>query len=320
VAPLIADKAFLSTKLHAPSLVDTQWAYLGISLFTILLAVAYYYAPLPEATDEELEDAAERIDRANKAKTGNIDIIWITLAFGVFSQFCYVGAQEVNGTVFDSYLNVVAPQRNTANFMAIAHTAFAVSRFTAAGLGFWIKPRFLMLFYFVATIIFDVLAMNFKGGTGKAMIVMVLFFEAPLFSLIFGQSLRGMGRHSKTASVFITAAVGGGSVFSPISNHITNGGRGPMYALVVAVAALAGGTLFPLLLNLHPLVRKQVDPIKNATSPPDSRPSSTSSPTNRALEFLHIGKKRTTTTESTSAEWTERKSEGEFVTVHSSVT
>ena len=320
VAPLIADKAFLSTKLHAPSLVDTQWAYLGISLFTILLAVGYYYAPLPEATDDELEDAAERIDLANKAKVGNISIIWITLAFGVFSQFCYVGAQEVNGTVFDSYLKVVAPQRNTSNFMAIAHTAFAVSRFTAAGLGFWIKPRFLMLFFFVATITFEVLAMNFKGGTGTAMIVMVLFFEGPLFSLIFGQSLRGMGRHSKTASVFITVAVGGGSVFSPISNHITNGGRGPMYALVVAVAALAGGTLFPLWLNFHPLVRKQVDPIKDATSPPDSRPSSTSSPTNRALEFLHIGKKRPTTRESTSAEWTERKSEGEFVTVHSSVT
>ena len=320
VAPLIADKAFISTKLHAPSLVHTQWAYLGISLFTILLAVAYYYAPLPEATDEELEDAAERIDLANKAKVGNVSIIWITLAFGVFSQFCYVGAQEVNGTVFDSYLGAIAPQRNTANFMAIAHTAFALSRFTAAGLGFWVKPRFLMLFFFVGTIIFDALAMNYRGGTGTAMIVMVLFFEGPLFSLIFGQSLRGMGRHSKLASVFITAAVGGGSIFSPISNHITNKGSGPMYALVVAVAALAGGTIFPLLLNVHPLVRRLVDPIEDATSPPDSRPSSTSSAANRALEFLHIGKKRTNTKDSASAEWTEHKSEPEFVTVHPSVT
>jgi fucose permease len=310
VAPLIADRAFIQRTLHAPSLINTQWAYLGISLFTILLAVAYYYAPLPEATDEELEDAAERIDLANKAKIGNVGIVWITLAFGVFSQLCYVGGQEVNGTMFSTYLQAVAPQRSRPNFMAIAHTAFAVARFLAAGLGFWIKPRYLLLFFYAGAIIFDILAMNYQGGTGTAMIIMVFFFEGPLFSLIFGQSLRGMGRHTKTASVLITAAVGGGSVFSPISSHIANNGGRPMYALVIAVAAFAGGTVFPVMLNLHPFARKQVDPIKDATSPPDSRPSSTSSPTNRALDLLHIRKKPTTTKDSTSAEWTERKSDG----------
>jgi hypothetical protein len=166
------------------------------------------------------------------------------------------------------------------------------------------------LFFYAGAIIFDILAMNYQGGTGTAMIVMVFFFEGPLFSLIFGQSLRGMGRHTKTASVLITAAVGGGAVFSPISSQIANNGKRPMYALVIAVAAFAGGTVFPVMLNLHPFARKQVDPIKDATSPPDSRPSSTSSPTNRALDLLHIRKKRTTTRDSTTAEWTERKSEG----------
>ena len=307
VAPLIANRAFVTQTLHAPSLVNTQWAYLGISLFTVFLAVAFYYAPLPEATDEELEDAAERVDLANKAKIGNVGIIWITLAFGVFSEFCYVGGQEVNGTMFGTYLGAVAKQRSTSNFMAIAHTAFALSRFLAAVLGFWIKPRYLLLFFYAGAIIFDILAMNYQGGTGTAMIVMVFFFEGPLFSLIFGQSLRGMGRHTKTASVFITAAVGGGAIFSPISSQIASGR--PMYALVIAVAAFAGGTVFPVMLNVHPLARKQVDPIKDATSPPDSRPSSTSSPANRALDLLHIRKKRTTTKDSTSAEWTERKSD-----------
>lgn len=311
VAPLIADRAFFHRRLHAPSLVDTQWAYLGISLFTVLLAVAYYYIPLPEATDEELEDAAERMDLANKAKIGKTDLVWVTLAFGAFSQFCYVGAQEVNATNFDLYLASIAPQKNTSNYMAIAHTAFAASRFFAAGLGYWIKPRYLMLFFFVGAIIFEVLALNYIGDIGTAMMIMVLCFEGPLFSLIFGQSLRGMGKYTKTASVFITAAVGGGAIFSPISNHIANHDRGPSYALVVAVAALAGGTVFPLALNLYPPAQKQVDPIKDATSPASSRPSSTSSRTNRALEFLHIGKKRTTTRDSTSAEWTERKSEGQ---------
>ena len=304
VAPLIADKAFFRTRLHAPSLVNTQWAYLGISLFTILLAVAYYYVPLPEVSDEQLEDAAERLDGAHKAKVGNIGIIWITLGFGVLSEFVYVGAQEVNGTSFSGYLAVIAPTLDAANYQAIAHTAFALSRFLAAGLGFWIKPRMLMLFFFIGAIVFEVLAMNYQGSTGTAMIIMVFFFEGPLFALIFAQSLRGMGRHTKTASVFLTSAISGGAVFAPIANHLVPG-RGAMYSLVIGVATLAAGTVFPIGLNAHPLARKQCDPIKDVTSPPESRPSSTSSPTARALNFLHIGKNHTR--DSTSAEWNERK-------------
>ena len=306
LAPLIASKAFVHKNLDTPSLVDTQWAYLGISLFTILLAVVYYYVPLPEATDEEIEDAAERMDGANKAKVGNFDIIWITLAFGVFSQFCYVGAQEVNGTAFDVYLGSIAPRYNAANRMAVAHTAFALARFFAAGLGFWVKPRFLLLFFYIGAIIFEVLAMNFRGGTGTAMITMVFFFEGPLFPLIFGQSLRGMGRHAKTASVFITSAVSGGALFPPISNHVAHGDRGPMYALVVGVATLASGTLFPLGLNISPLARRVVDPIKDPTESTDNRPDSTSSRASKALSFLHVGKKAGG--ESPNAEWKERTS------------
>ena len=305
VAPLIANKAFFHKSLHAPSLVDTQWAYLGISLITILLAVAYYYVPLPEATDEELEDASERMDNANKAKIGNVGIIWITLAFGVFSQFCYCGAQEVNGTSFDSYLAAVAPTYNSSNYMAIAHTAFALSRFLAAGLGFWVKPRILLLVFFLSAIIFEVLAMNYLGSTGTAMITMVFFFEGPLFPLIFAQTLRGMGRHTKLASVFITSAVSGGAVFAPISNHLGSVNGRAMYALVVGVASFAGGTTYGAYLNIHPLARKQVDPIKDATSPAESRPESASSRASRALSFLHAGKKQGR--QSPNTEWKERK-------------
>ena len=306
VAPLIANRAFFRKNLHVPSLVNTQWAYLGISLFTFLLAVAYYYLPLPEATDEELEDAAERIDGANNAKIGNVGIIWITLAFGVFSQFCYVGVQEVNGTSFSTYIGAIGPTyESPSNNMAIAHTAFAVSRFLAAGLGFWIKPRMLLLFFYLGAIVFQVLAMNYTKGTGTAMIIMVFFFEGPLFSLIFAQSLRGMGRHTKLASVFLTSAVSGGAVFAPISNQIQDNGR-VMYSLVVGVAVFAAGTMFPLELNISPLARKQCDPIKDGTSLPQSRDGSTSSKASKALSFLHVVKKPGSR-ESTNVEWKERK-------------
>lgn len=294
VAPLIANKAFFRQNLDAPSLVDTQWAYLGISVATILLAVAYYYVPLPEATDDELEDAAERIDSANKAKMGNISIIWITLAFGCFSQFCYTGGQEVNATMFDSYLARVAPTYDAGNRSAIAHTAFALSRFLAAGLGFWIKPRFLLLTFYLMAIIFEALAMNYTGETGSAMITMVFFAEGPIFSLVFAQGMRGMGRHTKDASVLMTASIVGAAVFPPIANRLGIIDGRVMYSLVVALAAFAGGTIFPLELSVNPLSRRQCDPIKDHTVSPPESTSSVSSRASRALSFLGIGGKKQT--------------------------
>jgi hypothetical protein len=88
VSPLLAQKVlFKDVAGDTGSLIDVQWTYLGIALFTVLLAVAYYYVPLPEATDADLEDAAERSDFANLAEINGVRVIWITLALGVLAQW-----------------------------------------------------------------------------------------------------------------------------------------------------------------------------------------------------------------------------------------
>ncbi|KAF2772862.1 MFS general substrate transporter [Teratosphaeria nubilosa] len=306
VAPLIANRAFFEKSLDAPSLVNTQWAYLGIALATIFLAVAYYYVPLPEATDEELEDAAERMDGANKGKIDNVGIIWITLGFAVFSLFCYVGGQEVNATNFTDYIGSIYANSDPSNYMAVAHTAFALGRFLAAGLGFWVKPRILLLGFYVGLITMQSLAAAYGGGTGIVMLTLAFFFEGPIFNLIFAQALRGMGRHTKIASVYLTAAISGGALFSPISSHIASSDGRARYASVVAVATFAFGALFALELNLSGTARRQVDPIRDAPSPSSTRPSSTSSTASRALSFLHFGKR--SRRESSNVECKERSS------------
>lgn len=309
VAPLIANRAFYHKSLHAPSLVNTQWAYLGIALATVALAVIYFYLPLNEATDVELEDAAERMDGANKAKIGNVRVIWLVLGLGVFSQFCYVGGQEVVSQKFGPYIRAIAPGYSTSNYLAIAHTAFAMSRFLAAGLGIWIKPRLLLLFFYCGAILFLGLCTHYTGGAGVALMVMVLFCEGPIFSLVFAQALRGQGKHTKTAAVFLTSAISGGAVFSPISTTIIDAGRAASYSLVVAIAAFAGGTVFAIGLSASRRIGKVVDPIKDVTSgAADSRPSSMSSRASRALSLLSIGKRNRKG--SGAAEYRERKVSG----------
>ena len=307
VAPLIAHKAFFHRSSDAPSLVDTQWAYLGISLATILLAVAYHYVPLPEATDQELEDASERIDGANKAKFGGLKVIWITLGLAVFSQFCYVGGQEVLATSFDIYLGAVLPTYNQADYMAVAHTTFAVMRFVAAGLGFWIKPRVLLFTFFVGAIVFGALSMHLDGHAGLTTMLLTFAMEGPIFSLIYAQGLRGMGSHTKIASVFLTSAISGGAVLSPAASAIATNDVRTRFSMVVAVAAFAAATVFALWLNISPQARHQVDPIEDVTSPPGSRPGSTSSRASRALSFFSMRKR--SVKDSTGVEYRERKPE-----------
>lgn len=309
IAPLIAKKAFFETYFDAPSLVDTQYAYLGIALFTVLLAVVYHYVPLPEATNAELEDAAERMDGANKAQIRSIPVIWIILGLGAFSQFCYVGAQEVNGTTFDEYLAaVVGTDWNASNYLAVAHTCFAVSRFLAAGLTLLVRPRYLILIFFLGAILFQALSMHLTGRAGLAMLLMVFCMEGPLFPLIFAQAIRGMGKHTRFASVVVTSAISGGAVFSPISSHIVNEGRGPQFAVIVAVVVFAAGTVMPIVFSSVGKIRRVVDPMSWSEAASDGRPSSTSSVASRALSIVMMGKRPSK--ENGAVEFRERSSNG----------
>ena len=110
VSPLLAKKVLFKSVLNAPSLIDVQWAYLGIALFDVLLAVAFYYLPIPEASDEDLEDVAENRSVINTKKFWGVPVVYITLAFGVFSQFCYVGGQEAVAGNYQKYVAHVKPK------------------------------------------------------------------------------------------------------------------------------------------------------------------------------------------------------------------
>jgi fucose permease len=261
VSPLLAKKVLFTG--NASSLIDVQWTYLGISFFSIALAVLYFYVPLPEATNEELETASRRlpVPRNTTVKIGPwpVRVIWISLGFAVFSQFCYVGGQESTSTSYNEYLALVKPSVNPVNHQAVGHTAFAVSRFLAAFIDIWVKPRFSLLIFYLGAIAFCAAAMNTTGSTGAAMLVMVMFFEGPLFPQIFVQGIRGMGKHTKDASALMTAAIGGGAVIPPIMFAALKI-HDARYAFCVIVAVYSAGALYPIWLNALPVTRQLSDP------------------------------------------------------------
>ncbi|KAF2840737.1 MFS monosaccharide transporter-like protein [Patellaria atrata CBS 101060] len=256
VSPLLAQKVLF--KADASSLIQVQWTYLGICFFTILLALGFYYVPLPEATDDELERSADRCDGANTARIGGVQVVTISLVLGVMSQFLYVGGQEAISTSFSEYLAVVKPSINPVNHQAIGHSVFAISRFIAAALNLWFLQRHILTFFYLGTIAFAAAAMNFKGDIPAAMVILLYFFEGPIFILVFAMAIRGLGRRTKDGSAWLTAAISGGAFIPPIM-HAVSENKGVQYSYCVVVAVFAFGSLLPLYYQVVPRARKLVD-------------------------------------------------------------
>ncbi|KAJ5934752.1 Major facilitator superfamily domain general substrate transporter [Penicillium verhagenii] len=264
LSPLLAKRVLFRNVQDVASLVNVQWTYLGIALFDVLLAAAFYYLPIPEASDEDLEELANRRRDDNMAKVVGIPVVWLTLGLGVWSQFFYVAGQEVIATSLERFVLTVDPSSslNSFDFLTLGHSLFAIGRFLAAFAQWFLKPRWLLMVAYVGMIVFSVLCMNTTGSAAIAMVMLVYLFMSGVYSIIFAISLRGTARHTKTASAFLTMGTCGG-VFFPFAEYATYNARGTSYSFCVVVAVFAAGAIFPIYLNLVPAVKKQVDPVPN---------------------------------------------------------
>jgi hypothetical protein len=92
------------------------------------------------------------------------------------------------------------------------------------------------------------------------MAMFIYLFESGAFSIIFALSLRGTAQHTKTAAVFMTMAISGGTFF-PFAEYAAYLSHGQPYSYSVLVALFAAGAIFPVYLNFVPAVKKQVDPV-----------------------------------------------------------
>ncbi|RMZ78842.1 hypothetical protein DV738_g3680, partial [Chaetothyriales sp. CBS 135597] len=261
-SPLLANKALFRNINEAGSLVNVQWAYLGISLFVWVLAIVFYYIPLPEASDDQLEEQADRRSAVNRARVGPYRVIFVTLGMGVFAQFCYVGAQECIGWFATEAITTLYPRSplNSFDFMTVAHAVFAVGRFLTALFNYIFTPRMILLSLYIGLIVCTGVQMAVTGAAAMAIQNLLFFFEAGIFSIIFAIVLRGLGAHTKTGSALMTAAISGAAPF-PLMQWAARNRHGLQISYVVPLVATFFGALFAVYLNLVPAARRQVDPV-----------------------------------------------------------
>lgn len=248
MAPLLASRVFFKNT-DPKDLSSVQWTYLGIAAFVFLLAVVFFFSPIPEVTDADMALQAEQC----AGLTGYIDKPMrkqYKLFFGTAAQFCYVGAQVGVASQFIKYSVESAHLSDSAasDRYAIGQGLFAIGRFFAAGCMMFIKPRWILMFFMTMIMVFIAAAMGVKGEGGVAVLSVVLFFESAIFPTIFTLSIRGLGRHTKRGSSWIVASVCGGALFPSLTGLVADH-RDYHIAMVVPLVGFFVAFSFPIYLN-----------------------------------------------------------------------
>lgn len=254
VAPLLASRVFFK---DTQNLSKVQWTYVGIACFVTLLAVVFFFSPIPEVTDADMALQAEQCADLTGYQEKPLRKQY-KLFLGVAGQFCYVGAQVGVASQFIRYTQETANLSEAAasDRYAIGQSLFAIGRFAAAGAFMFVKPRLVLLVFMIGILLFLALAIGVWGEAGFAFLALVLFFESCIFPTIFTLAIRGLGRHTKRGSSFIVASVCGGALF-PSLTGLAADNTSYHVAMCVPLAGFLVSMFFTIYCNT--VARKELD-------------------------------------------------------------
>ncbi|KAH8797734.1 major facilitator superfamily domain-containing protein [Xylogone sp. PMI_703] len=260
VAPVLGSYVFfLKTGEDSKALHNVQWVYLAIACFVFLLAVVFYFSPIPEITDADMEFQAEQTHAGTDVKPFRKQY---RLFHAAFAQFCYTGAQVAIASYFINYVTETRPNTDSslaAKFLAGAQGAFALGRFTGVGFMKFIKPRWVFLFYLTMCVVFIAPSITQRGNTGMSMLYITLFFESICFPTIVALGMRGLGKYTKRGSGYIVAGVSGGACVPPLLGRAADLNNSTAIAMTVPLAFFVAAETYAVCVNFVPNYRETVD-------------------------------------------------------------
>lgn len=266
---LLSVEVFSVDVISTRSFIVIQWAYLAIAVLTVLLGLFYYYIPLPEATDSEMQDQLHRLGvDPSQTYYNRFPVNFTSLTIAAFSAFC-TGGGLVCIRIFSSNLfNAVSTKTYTSlpispsNFSIFLTAIYAISQASFAVLTLFIPPRILLLFAYAGCITLTALlaALDFPTVAGvEALALVFAILGGSVPSLIFAIGMRGLGRWTKLAACVLESGTDLGACVAPFIMLAVLGAHDAPYSFGVIVALFVAGFGYPLYLNMVPAARHLVD-------------------------------------------------------------
>jgi FHS family L-fucose permease-like MFS transporter len=251
IGPLIASKFFFTGK-NAHNLVNVQFVYLAVACAGVAIAILFLVAKLPEVSEEMLNSstAVENFatdEFGNEIGQGPLYKQY-NMIFGFVAQFCYVGAQVTVASFFINYAteNATFSSAQASNMLSYALITFTVGRFIATALATVFQADFLLMLYAICAIVFNAVVIATQGKGAVIILILLFFFEAPMYPTLFTLGTENLGRHTRRGAGILVMGVSGGAVFPPIQGAIADsaGTRISYIVPLVGFAYVLGYTTF----------------------------------------------------------------------------
>ena len=204
VGPLVGG-LFLFSGGSGEADIATPYTIIGIAV--LLVAVLFSFVKLPDVQAASSVEAADESDRG----------LWSHrhFVFGLGALFLYVAAQTGINSFF---INYVVEEGDVTNAVAALMLSFGRMGFFLCGRisGFLlmkrIRPEKLLIGCALGAIFAMSLVIFVRGVPGMGAIMVCSLCESIMFPTIFAFALRGLGRHTKTASSYLIMCIVGGAV------------------------------------------------------------------------------------------------------------
>ena len=222
IGPLIASNAFFKGD-NASNLTSVQFVYLGIAIAVGVLAVGFFFAKIPEVSDDLMLEQATAMGNAEIASRP-LHKQWHTI-FGWIAQFLYVACQVTISTFFLNYVTEVDTNISdslASNLLSVGLAAFTIGRFISVGLMFFFKPRHILAAWAFMAALLTGLTIGLRGPGAVVALIFVMGFESCMYPTIFALSIANLGANTKKGGSFMIMAVVGGAVFPPIQGAIAD--------------------------------------------------------------------------------------------------
>ncbi|RYP31784.1 hypothetical protein DL767_005562 [Monosporascus sp. MG133] len=250
------------------TVIGLQWAYFAIALFTVLWGLFFYYLPLPEATDSDLQSRPDLlwVDPSQKY-FGTFPVVLTPLAVAMVTTFFTTGAMaglrssiaSVTTTLETSTLS--APLLRNADFQTVITATHAGGSFFLAFLCFLIPPRLVLLGAYACAITLAALIFSVQYHSVASVQVITLAFTGflgPIPNLCIGIALHGLGRWTKLACCLLLGSMSLGAGIWPWLVWAVASSHSAQYGFCVIVALFTAGSGFAFYLNLDPAARRRV--------------------------------------------------------------
>ncbi|TDZ38800.1 Glucose/galactose transporter [Colletotrichum spinosum] len=225
IGPLIASKYFFEGD-NANSLTNVQFVYLAVSCAGVAVAVLFFFTRLPEISEQTIEDAGPSADAVPGRRPVGEGPIYkqLNLVFAAVAQFCYVGAQVTVATFFINYANENGgfTTSQASNMLSYALMTFTIGRFVGTALATCFATDFIVMVWAACAIALNAYVCVGSGTPAVAVLIVVFFFEAPMYPSIFAMGTANLGHHTRRGAGIMVAAVSGGALFPVVQGAIAD--------------------------------------------------------------------------------------------------